>query len=235
MLGRSSCAVARVRLSGCAGCVPPRLLLSLVRLTVFWQAASGKLLFMTTWLSWVLPLIPLLIGAVAVHRSKDLATHAKSELQHGQARRLVHYVALMGWRTAVLYFLLNWLQGLAQPAEGTACAYSHWRPGGRCRENFDFADHVVLYVVHYVVVAASEISAALRVPLHGARRLSIASSVALCAAASHGTWRTASWFHTRAESTAGLVVAFGFGAASFHASSSCVGTAREAAPARTPR
>ena len=190
---------------------------------------------MTTWLSWVLPLIPLLIGAVAVHRSKDLAAHTKSELQHGQATRLVHYIALMGWRTAVLYFLLNWLQGLAQPAEGTACAYSHWRPGGRCRENFDFADHVVLYVVHYVVVAASEISAALRVPLHGARRLSIASSVALCAAASHGTWRTASWFHTRAESTAGLVVAFGFGAASFHASSSCVGTAREAAPARTPR
>lgn len=181
------------------------------------QAASGNI-FMTTWLSWVLPLLPLLIEFAAVSLAGSIATQMKHDLQRAQQKRLAQYLVLMAYRTFVLYFAFNSLQDAVQPAETAECAYAPQRADGLCRGNFDFADHVVLYFVHYVLIAATEMSSVAHLPiLSVARRCSMVCSTVLLMAALHGIWRTASFFHTRAECGAGLALAVVCGGGLFHA------------------
>ncbi|CAN0495363.1 unnamed protein product, partial [Laminaria digitata] len=66
--------------------------------------------------------------------------------------RLILYVVIVLQRTFLLYLALNFLQGLLQPENSTNCWYSQLRRNGRCSEQFDFADHVVLAVCQYFTI-----------------------------------------------------------------------------------
>lgn len=50
-----------------------------------------------------------------------------------------------------------WLPG----QEGIECWYSDHTRTGRCRENFDFADHTVLFLSHYLAITTFEVLAVL--------------------------------------------------------------------------
>jgi hypothetical protein len=66
-------------------------------------------------------------------------------------------VFIFAVRTILLYKALGWLQAMVQPAPGSGCWYAQYTKGNTCAsDNFDFSDHIVLYVANYLVPAVIE-------------------------------------------------------------------------------
>lgn len=73
-------------------------------------------------------------------------------------KRLLSYAALLIWRALVLYYFLGEIveSTFDVAKRPPTCWYQHLRRKNACASNFDFADHVVLYVVNYLLVLESE-------------------------------------------------------------------------------
>src|SRR5690554_5515869 len=87
----------------------------------------------------------------------------------------------------------------------------------RCREIFDFSDHVVLFVVQYICVVSLEYVAVILQPT-ASKLQQIAVLVPTLVITAVALWymtMTAAYFHTQLETIVGLVLAVGFALAVF--------------------
>ena len=96
--------------------------------------------------SWLLPLVPVLFNLL--HASST----GKKQLQQAAFSRLALYLFLMLYRSFVIYLGLNHIEILvfSSPSE---CFYSTLRHDSSCLRAFDHADHVVLFLTHFVLIA----------------------------------------------------------------------------------
>jgi len=69
-------------------------------------------------------------------------------------------IFLIAYRTLVLYHVLNFIQDVIQkyfqfstPQDEGSCWFAKYRKHGDCGTEFDFSDHVVLFMVQYIFVA----------------------------------------------------------------------------------
>ena len=203
-------------------------------------AAAGASQFMTTGWAWLLPLLPLALTAVLDERC--LAPRYRAAARRAAAWRGTCYIGLMAWRTCVLYLLFGRIQdalnaGAVPDGDGSPAAPADSiglarRGGPHAGESFDFADHVVLFLVHYIAVGACELAFHLShhaspampgsgdsalglggadadgVRLRGAARgVAVSANAAMVGAALLGLWRTARWFHTPLETAVGCLIA----------------------------
>ena len=157
----------------------------------------------STW-AYVIPLVPWALSA---------ALDSSSSTAH--ARRLLLYGVVFFTRTFVLYKALGWVQAALQPAPRTDCWYAEFARGNKClSDNFDFSDHIVLYVANYLVPASAELAYAYTtvVTAGGTMQWLRYASVACAALAINfftlrGVLFTTMFFHTPLESLVGLGVA----------------------------
>lgn len=99
----------------------------------------------STW-AYLIPLLPWALSA---------AVDSGSTPAH--ARRLLVYMLVFVARTIILYKALGWVQTALQPDSGSSCWYAVYTKHNTClSDNFDFSDHVVLYVANYMVPAVLE-------------------------------------------------------------------------------
>lgn len=122
-------------------------------------------------LAWVVPLLPFLCtvatDAWSHHRSTEAsqssATSSKgdvpprSHLIGVHTRRVVLYFMLFIFRTVVLYRAGGVLETLLQSDGADAsCWYSSLPGVSGCKQSFDYSDHLVLLLAHFVTVAGLE-------------------------------------------------------------------------------
>lgn len=98
--------------------------------------------------AYVIPLVPWALSA---------ACDTTTSMAH--ARRLVLYLVLFLVRMLVLYKALGWVQSSLQPSPGSLCWYAPYTKHSLClADQFDFSDHIVLYVANYLAPAAIEVA-----------------------------------------------------------------------------
>jgi len=156
----------------------------------------------STW-AYVIPLVPWALSA---------ALDSSSSTAH--ARRLLLYGVVFFVRTFLLYKGLGWLQSSLQPAVGADCWYAAFARSNKClSDNFDFSDHIVLYVANYLVPAAVELSYAYTTvvtvggTMQWLRYVPVAcAALAMSLVTLRGVLFTTMFFHTPLESLVGLAV-----------------------------
>lgn len=107
--------------------------------------------------SWLVPLTPLIINYVCVMLGPNTSMARIRPL----VRRGLLYGAVMFVRTGVLYLgfnafekrVMEWWFGASEEPE---CWYSHMRRSGKCAAHFDHADHLVLFISHFLAVTLFE-------------------------------------------------------------------------------
>ena len=159
----------------------------------------------STW-AYVIPLVPWALSAAL-----------ESSATSAHARRLGVYVFVFALRTFVLYKALGWLQAGLQPRPGSDCWYASYTRGSVCgSDNFDFSDHIVLYVANYLVPAALEAAYAYTSLLTAGGSLPwlryapvAAASLLMATLTLRGVLFTCMFFHTPLESIVGLGVVSG--------------------------
>jgi len=149
--------------------------------------------------AWVVPLVPVLVSLIS-WRERQAALH-----------RLGHYIVLLAFRTFVLYAIVDRAEALLQPPETSACPYAHLRRSGLCKENWDGADHITLFVVHHLAVAVFEAHAVLvqRTSPSVLQAASLALSALTGCLACLGIAQTTAFFHSLSESLFGLLLGLG--------------------------
>jgi hypothetical protein len=82
----------------------------------------------------------------------------------------------------------------------------------RCREIFDFSDHVVLFVVQYIcVVSLEQVAVVLQPTASKTQQLAVfISATAITVVSLWYMAMTTAYFHTRLETVVGFALAFGF-------------------------
>lgn len=159
-------------------------------------------------LAWILPLLPLLFAALS-----DLLFES-DKLRPGVLRRGLAYMMLFAYRTFLLHAGLGYLQELLQDTEGdNNCWYK--TIGKRCKVEFDFSDHVVLFLVQYCVPVSFELSYCLsrRVSSLFHRMVQLANTLTcllLLGFSFRGIFFTSTYFHTSAEILAGFTIVISF-------------------------
>lgn len=170
----------------------------------------------------LLPCVPWALRAVDAVYVRGGGCEVRADVYQ---RGAVHAFILL-IRTALLYKALGFVQAEMQAPETALCEYAKLRRSGLCRERFDFADHVVLYATHWVVLPCYELVAAALAPpwpapRAGAAFFRAAASAALAFAADAltvwyvvnglvGVYDTVTFFHTQAESLVAAALVFAF-------------------------
>lgn len=72
-------------------------------------------------------------------------------------KRLALYLAIMAYRSFLVYPIVNYVEGLFYDRKNTNCVYSHLRPSMTCTPEFDSSDHIVLLMVHFLAIAFLEL------------------------------------------------------------------------------
>lgn len=157
---------------------------------------------LTSGLAFVLPLLTLVLNSLF-----SWSTHPP-HVQKGQQRRLFLYIAVIAFRTLVLFKFLNFLQHTFQDEEHGECWYAEDRADRRCRNHFDFADHGVLFITQYMAVQTFESIAVLREYTSLLHLLvCMCSAGAMNIVALMGLYHTVSFFHSRVESIVAVALA----------------------------
>lgn len=181
----------------CADAAPDHDHLHICEATFHW---SNRIL--ASFYAWVIPLLP-----AAFTLLHDLTTGAASgfQLVTHHSKRLSFYLLIFLFRAYVLYLGLDLIQSSLQPPESSACWYLPLVGYKGCRDNFDFSDHIVLYMVQYALPCVIEMAYMLN---SGHKRywLSWVIALAVLAVAVRGIAITSMYFHTREESFVGLLV-----------------------------
>ncbi|OQR87577.1 hypothetical protein ACHHYP_08465 [Achlya hypogyna] len=101
--------------------------------------------------AWFLPIVAVVVNlALTTFLPTVSDRHATTA-----SKRFCLYVSLMAYRTVVLYGGLNLIEKWLFPPEAT-CWYARLRRNKRCIDPFDHADHIVLFITHFVAIAAFE-------------------------------------------------------------------------------
>lgn len=184
---------------------------------------------LTTYYAFSIPLIPL-ISTIII----DLYFFIRQSTKHTNGRddddrlvsspnlsahilRLVLYCFIFVFRTACLYMLGDKIQKMLQKvAYSSSCWYIDLVKGNRCHDHFDFSDHIVLYMLHYMLPAALElayvfirISVEKNSSIAGIIKyfMTIFASIAICLASLRSILFTTMFFHTPMENFVGWLVA----------------------------
>lgn len=104
---------------------------------------------LSSYWAWIIALIPLLcttIGEMVFSR-----LNAKRTM-----KRLFLYLLIMAFRLIVLFLLASEIQVFftERPKD---CWYKALMRNGKCKSSFDFSDHIVLFLVHYLLPASLEL------------------------------------------------------------------------------
>ena len=102
--------------------------------------------------AWGIPLLAVIVNLV------HATVHGKSDLQRSAALRFVLYVSIMIYRTFALYLGINYVEELFVTTP-TDCPYKSMRANNACLRDFDHADHLVLFLTHFVLISCLEIHA----------------------------------------------------------------------------
>jgi len=159
--------------------------------------------------SWILPLLPLLFSWFVSFDPRF------GYWQSNPKVRLQVYLTLMCFRTICLYYGLNELERSFQHHHHhttSDCDYKELLPHGNCDSRWNASDHVMLFWVHHIAIAASELE--IHFPLLFAQThmkpatsiswtpfvlLTCSISMAIIAGATFCIFQTAAFFHTRSE------------------------------------
>lgn len=143
---------------------------------------------------------------------------ARGPFKADNIRWLIVYIALIAWRAIVLYYALGeYVEGQLDVSKRPEwCWYDGMRRKGRCAKRFDFADHVVLFSVNYILVIAVEQARDARHDMMNAaairsaiwwripRYIVVTTFQVICL---QSQLVTAAYFHTPLECFVGLAVA----------------------------
>ncbi|ETL86333.1 hypothetical protein L917_14233 [Phytophthora nicotianae] len=161
--------------------------------------------------AWAIPLSALVFN----YGSMMLGPNVTMPRVRVYVRRGLLYVAIMAFRTVVLYMGLGLVEKrlihLFMGHSDHSCWYAELRRGKRCPADFDHSDHIVLLVSHYLAIPLFEWFA---VSVESAgpslkRTLLRAWLIIVCGMASYLLFFTASYFHTTVENLVGLIIAQG--------------------------
>ena len=101
--------------------------------------------------AYLIPLVPWALSAASS------LSDTNTSLAH--AKRLCLYAVIFLVRMLVLYKAMGWVQSSLQPLPGGDCWYAPYTRHNACLgEQFDFSDHIVLYVANYLAPAAVEVA-----------------------------------------------------------------------------
>ncbi|ETV98726.1 hypothetical protein H310_08805 [Aphanomyces invadans] len=121
--------------------------------------------------------------------------------------RLALYFGIMVFRTVVLYIVFNRIERALFPRP-EACWYGHLRRDKKCIDGFDHADHIVLYMVHFVAISCFEWKALGMEATHPAKRILLRIWLAaVFVVACYSIYHTAYSFHSAWESVVGMLSA----------------------------
>ncbi|RHY89378.1 hypothetical protein DYB35_001844 [Aphanomyces astaci] len=110
--------------------------------------------------------------------------------------RLTLYFLVMTFRTLVLYVFFNRIERALFPRPAT-CWYADLRRDHKCIDGFDHADHIVLYMVHFVSISCFEWKALGMEATHPLKRILLRVwLVAVITVACYGIYHTAHSFHS---------------------------------------
>ena len=97
-----------------------------------------------------------------------------------------------------------WVQG----PESDTCSYSHLRLSGSCKDHWNAADHIILILTHHMTVTGYELTSIFssnrKESVDGMDILAIAVTAFFWTGIFRSARKTASLFHTPAESLAGI-------------------------------
>lgn len=98
--------------------------------------------------AWILPLVvPLSWCAEDLDQPPRLGPHLE---------RILRYLGLMAYRSFVIYPFFNWIEERLVSSFDSTCSFGHLRRNLTCPGAFDHADHVVLFLVHYLLISSLE-------------------------------------------------------------------------------
>ncbi|KAF0721178.1 hypothetical protein AaE_010144 [Aphanomyces astaci] len=153
--------------------------------------------------AWTLPLAVLLLNfCTAMFLPKVSMRHVTALFS-----RLTLYFLVMTFRTLVLYVFFNRIERALFPRPAT-CWYADLRRDHKCIDGFDHADHIVLYMVHFVSISCFEWKALGMEATHPLKRILLRVwLVAVITVACYGIYHTAHSFHSAWESVVGMISA----------------------------
>eukprot|EP01084_Bolivina_argentea_P182158 314530_1 len=152
------------------------------------------------WVAWFLPIVAFIINtSFQTSSPASLFNEAKKRHKH----RLALYIVLIVWRM-FLYLWPKWLMGERSSRDIQACWYAEYTSSGTCRLEFDFSDHVVLFLGQYVSIQTFETFAAMREKCKRWLTVLVTIMVSICALG--GMFDTIAFFHSRQESIAAFIL-----------------------------
>jgi hypothetical protein len=101
--------------------------------------------------AWFVPMIAVSLNYVF----KALSSNVPARHTNALKNRIGLYLSIMAFRTVVLYMGLNAVEEVLFP-QASSCWYSSLRKNGKCIKVFDHADHIVLYMVHFLSISCFE-------------------------------------------------------------------------------
>lgn len=171
--------------------------------------------------AWVFPLAALIFNYAAVMLGPRTTIYRIRVL----VRRGLLYVAVMAFRTVVLYMFFNALEkrfvrvllgSSAAVAEAeSACWYAPLRRSKKCSPHFDHSDHVVLLVSHYLAVSMFEwFALSVEIPTStwgSVKKLLLRGwLLAITSVTVYTLFFTTAFFHSGSENLLALVIAQAF-------------------------
>lgn len=186
---------------------------------------------LTTYYAFMIPLIPLLLTTVIelyfyFHQSKRNLKKEESSSHRNYVTginltahilRLILYGSIFVFRTTFLYMLGDAIQRMLQKIEHiNSCWYVDIVKGNSCHEIFDFSDHIVLYMLHYILPAALELAyVIIRISVDKLSSIAglvkyvmpIIASIVICLVSLRSILFTCMFFHTPLENFVGLLIA----------------------------
>ncbi|OQR81387.1 hypothetical protein THRCLA_11781 [Thraustotheca clavata] len=153
--------------------------------------------------AWIMPMVAVLINFGLTMFLPNVTPRHMTALYN----RIGLYFVLMVYRTAILYGAFNIVEQAIFPAE-SSCWYSRLRKNKRCINSFDHADHIVLYMTHFLAISCFEWKILRREKTHLLKRRCL-SAWLLCVMflSIYAIYHTAYSFHSRWENLVGMVLA----------------------------
>lgn len=127
--------------------------------------------------------------------------------------RFILYFVIFVFRTVILYMVMTFVQEAIEGHPHSDCWYAEHLRSHSCKDAFDFSDHIVLWVAHFIIPATMEIAYA---ACHffsnkGSSLISlfrfgatIFSALVIMGCAVRGILLTSMFFHTPLESVVGF-------------------------------
>uniref|UniRef100_A0A7S2V6Y4 Uncharacterized protein n=1 Tax=Fibrocapsa japonica TaxID=94617 RepID=A0A7S2V6Y4_9STRA len=177
-----------------------------------WYASWGIVKVLTQlWAALLLPLLPIMLSMSSTMISINMAKaetekRCFAQRQACQKRRLGMYLLIIMVRTFVLYLLWDMVERQFFAASDS-CWYEAKRGTKGCKDRFDSADHVVLFLVQYLSILAVEATATAHemADQRLVQLLSWSYTVVLGGASLLAIFGTAAYFHSVPETVVAVV------------------------------